>query len=250
MSTPPPPGGHPVPPADEPAPPYQGYPPYPYAPTPGYGPPHQGWEQPPSQAQAGWALGLAIVPCCLTSVVAIVLAVGVLSRSREDGRDHGRGLAFGALGVAGAWILLTCVVAVLGGLPGPGPEAQDEPRLRTPLGQQSAHEIGVGECFDSPELLAAAPGEDTEAAGVTATPCDGPHFFEAYHAFDLAAGDTPERPASGPSPIARACPSSGRSSAARWPARPSPSRRSTPRGSPGTAGTAPSPAWSRTPGSA
>ena len=73
-----------------------------------------GYDQgPPSKALAGWSLGLAIFPNCLTWILAIVFACIVISRSK-DGRDHGRTMSVAALIIVAVWVAIAiAVVAVL-----------------------------------------------------------------------------------------------------------------------------------------
>lgn len=134
-----------------------------------------GSEPPPSTTLAAWALGAACVPCVLTQVVGLVLAVVVLVRCR-DGRDHGKGLAIGAIAAALGWLLL------LGGLTALGfaidaENQRDEGQEPGELAEGDSVEsfaLEVGDCVMLPD-------EDEDLVrDVTSVPCDKPHEAEVY----------------------------------------------------------------------
>lgn len=118
---PPPPAGAPAP------PPYSADPQNPYAPPPAdysqqpygtpavsaYGPAYGGpAELPPSKGMAITAMVFSFLVCIpILPIVAIVLAIIVLRRGK-DGRNHGKGLAIGALVVAPIMLLATAAVIV------------------------------------------------------------------------------------------------------------------------------------------
>lgn len=142
---------------------------------------------------AGWALGLAILPCFgVGLLVSIGLAVTVLVRTAKQGRDHGKGLAIAALVIAACWLVFLVVSVVLGLVDGltSDPERDADGQV-TGRGDQSTLKIRVGDCFDSPELAGVGAEEDAETGLVEAVPCGEPHQFEAYHAFDLPGSDYP-----------------------------------------------------------
>jgi hypothetical protein len=144
---------------------------------------------------AGWALGLAIVPCFfpVATLVSIGLAITVLIRSR-DGRNHGRGLAIAALVIAPLWIVGFIVAFAVGLFTELQQDAErDESGQVTESSQVSTLKIRVGDCFDHPGLAELDPDSDEadETPSVTAVPCADPHDFEAYHAYDLSDPDYP-----------------------------------------------------------
>lgn len=129
-ASPPPPyaaPGAPVPPAAPQYPQQPGYTENPYAPQapqapygaplPGgaspYGPAYGGpSELPPSKGMAITAMIFAFLVCIpILPIVAIVLAIIVLRRGK-DGRNHGKGLAIGALIVAPVMLLATTALIV------------------------------------------------------------------------------------------------------------------------------------------
>jgi ABC-type sugar transport system permease subunit len=67
----------------------------------------------PSKAMAVWALVLACIPMFLAWIIAIVLALVVLT-SPKDGYDRGRGLAIAALVIAPMWIVAFILYVALG----------------------------------------------------------------------------------------------------------------------------------------
>jgi hypothetical protein len=142
---------------------------------------------PASRTMAGWALGLAIVPCFgIGPFVAIGLAIAVLVQSR-DGRDHGKGLAIAALAIAPLWIIGFVVAAVVGAVGDLTTDAdRDSQGQVVGRDEMSTLKIRAGDCFDYPELL-----EEQASGTVTAVPCVAPHQFEAYFEFFLPDGDYP-----------------------------------------------------------
>ena len=146
---------------------------------------------PPSKKMAGWALGLAIVPCCggITTLVGLGLGITVLVKSR-DGRDHGRGLAIAAIVIAALWIVVGIVAAVAGVFTGLTADAERDGSGRVTSREEiSINKVRAGDCLDYPEL--ANGDEDIEATTVTAVPCKQPHQYEAYHEVRLEDGGYP-----------------------------------------------------------
>ena len=123
---------------------------------------------------AGWALGLGLAPCGITLILAVVFACIVLSRSR-DGRDHGKGLAIGALCAVGFWVL------VLGGLVAYGlatDAERDESGQVSDGGRVTIIDLRVGDCV--PDEMDAG-----EHLTMDVVPCSEPHHGEVFATFDL-----------------------------------------------------------------
>lgn len=127
---------------------------------------------PPSKRLAGWALGLGVAPCMVTWPIGAIMAIVVLVRCR-DGRDHGKGLAIGALAAAVGWTMLTILATAAGSLSdesshpdrvGHGPFAD--------AGDQSIVDLRVGDCFQIPAEL--------QLITVDSVSCDEPHDAEVY----------------------------------------------------------------------
>jgi hypothetical protein len=158
-----------------------------YAPPPTPRQPHLAPDR-PSRTMAGWALGLAIVPCCfgLTTVVGIVLGIRVLVKSR-DGVDHGKGLAIAAVVIGPIWLVLIGIGALAGVFDGFVSDAQrDETGAVTERSQQSSLKLRNGDCFDDKVLAGLdVDGGSENSTTVTAVPCTQAHQFEVFHQFDL-----------------------------------------------------------------
>lgn len=147
--TPPPFPQQPTPPsygAPEPQSPY-GAPQYggpqqqPYgAPSPyGYGPAHPGGpgHDQPSKGMAIAALVLSFLACTVVAgIVSIVLAIIVLIRGK-DGRNHGKGLAIGAI-VVSVIVLIGTVIAIVA--------------IARVVNEQSISNLETGECFNADDL--------------------------------------------------------------------------------------------------
>lgn len=141
---------------------------------------------------AGWALGLAIIPCLLTLLISIGLAVAALVRSARRGRDHGRALAIAALVVASCWVILTAAavgVAIVQELV--SEPDRDSSGQVSEAGALGSHEIRVGDCFDSDEILDSSGPGAGEVMAVDAIPCDEPHQVEAYASTTIPDGAFP-----------------------------------------------------------
>ncbi len=157
-------------------------PPSSYTPPPDPRQPHYG--QPagfgaPQQAQAsktlaGWSLGLAIFPSCITWILSIIFACMVISRSK-DGRDHGKKMSIAALIIVGAWVLVAIVVVAV--LAATDAERDDSGRV-TDGGRASVLDLRVGDCIA--EDLAKG-----EIFTVDLIECSQPHRTEVYAVFDL-----------------------------------------------------------------
>jgi len=136
---------------------------------------------------AGWALGLAIVPCCggITTLVGIGLAIAVLVKSR-DGREHGKGLAIAALIIGGLWIIGTIVAVLLGAFNDLTEDAdRDSSGHVTGRSEIAPTKLRVGDCFDDGALFGHTGDDDVEGSMVTVTPCTDAHQFEAYKVFEI-----------------------------------------------------------------
>lgn len=153
------------------------------------------YEVPPSKAMAGWALGLAIIPCLfpIPTLVAVGLAIAVLVRSR-DGRRHGKGMAIAALIIAALWMAGFVVLILSGALGTLQPDAdRDDSGQVTGESQVSSLKIREGDCVNDPTMAGFdADSEDEEVSmTVTVLPCEEPHDFETYLVYDLPDGDYP-----------------------------------------------------------
>ena len=123
---------------------------------------------------ASWALGLSFVPCLISLVVALVLALIVLFR-RDDGVDHGERRAAAALCVLFVWTLIT-IGALAVTLAQRAP--RDDTGEVTAGGSSPVLDLQVGDCVEE-EL-----GEG-ETYAVDVIPCAEPHAAEVYATFDL-----------------------------------------------------------------
>jgi hypothetical protein len=163
-------------------PPSSSFPP-PDPPRPAYG--QQPYGQPPyggggydpnrpSKAFAGWSLGLAIVPSCVTWIISIVFACIVISRSK-DGREHGKKMAVAALIIIGVWILIGVAVVII--VSATDAERDDSGRV-TDGGRSSVLDLRVGDCLPDP-------GSTGKVRSIDLVECDQPHRAEVYALFDL-----------------------------------------------------------------
>jgi hypothetical protein len=146
-------------------------PPSPYPPT-AYG---YGYDAgPPSKALAGWSLGLAIFPNCITWTLAIVFACIVISRSK-DGRDHGKKMSVAALIIVAVWVAIA--IAVVAVLAATGADRDETGRV-TDGGRASVLDLRVGDCLPDP-------GDTGRKQTVDLVECDLPHRAEVYALFDI-----------------------------------------------------------------
>ncbi len=164
MSTTPPPPGSDQPTGsgeDLPPNPYGAPQPPPYGePAPGMppaGPPYPAYGQPPGEKQPGkglaiTALVLALIPCIITNLASIVLAIVVLA-----GKKAGKGLAIAALIISVlvllAWGLLIALGVVLAGTP--------------------IDDLKSGECFTADGLT-----DDDGVSGIEVVSCSESHDAE------------------------------------------------------------------------
>lgn len=147
---------------------------------------------PASKSMAGWSLGLALALCFapLTSLVSIGLAIAVLVRGR-DGRDHGKGLAIGALVIDGIVIVGFVGAVGVGVVNDLTADAERDAEGRITERQQvSSMKLRRGDCVNDPQLLAAK-DETVDATSIEAVPCGEAHDLEAYRVFDLTMEDYP-----------------------------------------------------------
>lgn len=156
--------GSAVEPSGPPAPPYQPYAgPYVYQP-------------PASRKMAGWALGLSLVPCLISQLVAMGLAITALVLSR-DGRAKGKGMAIAALCIVSAWIIGVSIWVAIEIANDADRDASGNIESK---GEVSTLDLHVGDCFQIPQ------GE--EVRSLTALPCDQAHDAEVFHDFKLPDG--------------------------------------------------------------
>ncbi len=145
--------------------------PYPGGPTGAYQPP-------PSKAMAIWSLILGWVPCLIGWIAAVVLAIIVLSRSK-DGRPHGRGLAIAGLVGVGVWVVLITGFLIIAPF---GPH-RDSAGHVTRASDIAIKDLRAGDCGDQ------------HSTGLTKklhiVPCGDPHLFEVAATFDLTASSYP-----------------------------------------------------------
>jgi hypothetical protein len=161
------------------APPLPAYPPPAYRSGPlGY------YAGPPSTTMATWALVLAIVPIVLGNLVAIVLAVRVLLRSK-DGRNHGNGRAIAALVIAPLWLLLN-VALITQAFSGQADRNVDG--AVTGRGDIQVDALELGDCF--PEVSP----EGSQMRTVEVVPCSEAHVGEVFADFKLDKGPFPGIP--------------------------------------------------------
>lgn len=137
---------------------------------------------------AGWALGLAIVPCCggITTLVGIGLAITVLVKSRH-GRDHGKALAISALVIGALWLVAGVVAVALGAFNDLTQDAErDSSGEVVSRDEMAPAKLRAGDCFDYPDLFGSSAADpEVEAATVTAVPCLQAHQFEVYKTFEI-----------------------------------------------------------------
>ncbi|MCX6396105.1 MAG: septum formation family protein [Propionibacteriales bacterium] len=178
----------------EPTPPGPSYPegqpypqqPYPQATGPGYGgyppPPFPGGPvapREPSKTMAIIALVLAILPCGVTWLVAMVLAVIVLVQSRK-GTARGAGMAVAALVISVIWLVASVIgIALIVNEVSKYAEARD-----AGVGVISANDIRVGDC-----LVKGV--SDTVISTIEITRCTEPHRGEVFAVFSVNEGEDP-----------------------------------------------------------
>lgn len=167
-----------------------------------------------SRTRAIWAVVLAIVPLCLTWIVAAVLAIMVLVGPR-DGQKRGRGMAWSALGVVAAWGVASVVVATVLLVTASDERDTDRDDNRTDDRAGSREDdrdhssengsdddsdsgsdtkvfvsdLAVGDCID--EDVEDLFGEGLAPLTLTVRPCDESHIGEVYHETDLGSGSYP-----------------------------------------------------------
>ncbi|GAA1731504.1 DUF4190 domain-containing protein [Aeromicrobium alkaliterrae] len=181
---------HPPPPSPVPQPGYPAPPGHPTAGYPGFPPGPQGLPPDPSSAarsrtQAVWALVLAIVPLCISQIVAVVLAIIVLV-GPSDGQRRGKGMASASLVVVALWTV-GVVVALVVGLASI-PADRDDDGTVTSGGEVPAEDLRLGDCLDEDFFDTDA---DDQVYTVTVRPCDEPHTGEVYHEVTLDDGSYP-----------------------------------------------------------
>ncbi|GAA1731512.1 DUF4190 domain-containing protein [Aeromicrobium alkaliterrae] len=165
-----------------------GYPPAGYPGYPGYPPGMPGLPPDPqaaarSRTQAVWALVLAIVPLCLSQIVAVVLAIIVLA-GRRDGQRRGKGMAAAALVIVVLWIV-AAVVAIVVAAVTITPE-RDNQGVVISGGEELPEDVRVGDCVDEDVTYPSAKG-----FFVTVVPCDEPHPGEVFAEIEIEYLDYP-----------------------------------------------------------
>jgi putative regulator of septum formation len=135
---------------------------------------------PGSKTMAIWALVLSIVPIPLAWIAAVVLAILVLSRSKNT-RDVGKGMAISALVIVALWVVgIVLLVALAAG----GTAHRDSSGVVSSSGDVEWSKLVPGDCVvnkPSPR-----PKITFEVA-----PCDEPHMQEVFAYFNLPDGDYP-----------------------------------------------------------
>jgi Septum formation len=157
------------------------------------GPRPPAYPDPPSRTMAGWALGLAIVPCCfgISTLVGIGLAITVLVRSRH-GQNHGKGLAIAALVIGPLWIIGGIVAGVAGALDDLTQDADRDSAGRvTDRSTISVLKLRDGDCFNQTAIADKLDDETVETKEAEVMPCSDLHQFEVYEVYDLPDGDYP-----------------------------------------------------------
>lgn len=126
------------------------------------------------------ALVLAIVPACITWIIAIVLAVKVIGRTR-GWQGYGRGQAIAALIVVGCWITFLVFAVILATATSAD---RDEEGVITSSGRIAATSLRVGDCLNG-DL------DGERILSVDAVPCDTSHTWEVYGVFELGSSTYP-----------------------------------------------------------
>ena len=166
---------------------YPGYPPHqPYPP----GMPPRGGDADSSRTKAVWALVLAILPLCgISWIVALVLAILVLSGPR-DGQRRGRGMAWASIVIVVVWGIATViamVVAIAYGIDSLTID-RDEDGNVVSGGEAWPEELRAGDCLDE-DVSSPRRGDEFE----TVVPCDEPHSTQVYLEIELDSYDYPSR---------------------------------------------------------
>ncbi|MDX6276121.1 MAG: hypothetical protein QOJ72_249 [Nocardioidaceae bacterium] len=146
-------------------------------------PRHEGMDNgnpPGSKTMAIWALVLSIVPMPLAWIAAVVLAILVLSRSRNT-RDVGKGMAISALVIVVLWVVGVVLLLVLAG---GGSADRDSSGVVSSGGDVAWSKLVPGDCVVN------KPSPHPKITFKVA-PCDEPHMQEVFAYFNLADGDYP-----------------------------------------------------------
>jgi hypothetical protein len=134
----------------------------------------------PTRKLATWALVLACIPICLTFIAGAAMAIVVLT---SRGRHAGRGLAIGALAMAGFW----CVAAVGFIVLGVALDASEPDRASDGEVEQSQEvttdDVAEGDCVIMP------PGDTVYTVEVL--PCAEPHDAEAFAVWSIDGEEYP-----------------------------------------------------------
>lgn len=134
----------------------------------------------PSRRMAWWALVLALAPCLVTWVAAVVLAIIVLASGPRSGRS-GKPIAVAAIVVSVLWVaglmLWGVWLAVTSGV-----DRDGDGRI-TNAGEISAEDVRVGDCLNLPD------GDTIHS--VDAVPCADEHEAEVYAVWELGGDEFP-----------------------------------------------------------
>ncbi len=140
---------------------------------------------PASRTMAGWALGLALLPCLvpLGQLVALGLAIAVLVKSR-DGRDHGKGLAIAGL-IISILVLLASVAYVVFLVVsywtnGWDESERDDDGRVTEAGLVSIDRLQMGDCIEDFQTTAEVRDGEWATGEARVVPCEDPHIAEIY----------------------------------------------------------------------
>lgn len=144
---------------------------------------HPSWRdssQEPSKGKAKLAFVLSVIPLGITWLVAIVMAIQVLRRPRNDGQDYGRDIAWAALAIA-VLMPAVVVVAVLAFVFRDVFDEYDQNRL----GSRDAADLRVGQCISN-DL-----SDRDSVRRLNIVSCEGEHNYEVFANFDI---ETPRYP--------------------------------------------------------
>lgn len=137
---------------------------------------------PPSQAMAGWALGLSLVPCVITVPLGVIFAIVTLVRSTAQ-RNFGKGKAIAALCIAGLWVLVFIGLVIAGVAEELTNDAdRNEAGEIEDAGELSVFDLETGDCWMVPDGKA--------ILEVQAVPCEVRHELEVYWAGEVSASDS------------------------------------------------------------
>ena len=132
-------------------------------------------QPPPSQKLAIWSLVLAVIPLPVLLIASAVLAIIVISRSK-DGRQHGKTMAVTALVLVGLWVVAIAVAVTL--VVAEGADRDSAGRV-TDGGRVSFADLRSGDCLGLQET-------EVVQYSVPVVPCGDPHESEVFAKFALS----------------------------------------------------------------